>query len=56
MLTTGIGPCPTIQAIREAGSTSLLSIAAALNNQGITAARGGTWSAAQVRSVLLRSV
>ena len=45
---------PTIQAIRAAGATSLQSIAAALNNRGITAARGGLWSAAQVRSTLFR--
>lgn len=45
---------PTIQAIREAGATSLHSIAAALNNRGITAARGGNWYAAQVRSILSR--
>ena len=43
---------PTIQAIREGGCTSLRSIAAALNNRGITAARGGQWSAGQVRALL----
>ena len=46
---------PTILAIREGGSTSLHSIAAALNTRGITAARGGRWSATQVRNVVCRS-
>jgi DNA invertase Pin-like site-specific DNA recombinase len=45
---------PTIQAIRSAGGRSLRSIAAGLNARGITAARGGSWSAAQVRRALDR--
>lgn len=45
---------PTIKAIQKAGATSLRAIAAELNAQGITTARGGTWSAVQVQRVLER--
>jgi hypothetical protein len=38
----------TIKALQEAGKTSLRAIAAGLNEQGITASRGGEWSALQV--------
>jgi DNA invertase Pin-like site-specific DNA recombinase len=45
----------TLEAIKKSGGRSLHALAAGLNEQGITAARGGKWSAAQVRRVLLRS-
>jgi DNA invertase Pin-like site-specific DNA recombinase len=45
---------PTIQKLRSEGQHSLRSIAARLNEQGITAPRGGKWSAAQIRPVLRR--
>ena len=45
----------TIHAIRSEGATSLGDFAAALNEQGITAPRGGDWRPAQVRRVLLRN-
>ena len=44
----------TIKALQEAGKTSLRAIAAGLNEQGITASRGGEWSAVQVMRVLDR--
>jgi hypothetical protein len=37
-----------IESIKEEGATSLRQIAAVLNERGITAARGGEWSAVQV--------
>lgn len=40
----------------EVEKTSLRGIAAALNERGITAPRGGNWHASQVRSVLSRSL
>lgn len=43
---------PIIEAIRAEGTTSLRQIAAALNERGITTARGGEWSAVQVSRVL----
>jgi DNA invertase Pin-like site-specific DNA recombinase len=43
---------PVIQDIRAAGHTTPQHIADALNERGITAARGGAWSAVQVRRVL----
>ena len=45
---------PTIEELRLAGACSLRSIAAGLNARGIVAARGGKWSAAQVRNVVGR--
>ena len=45
---------PTIQELQSSGCASLRSIAAGLNQRGITAPRGGDWSAPQVRSVLSR--
>lgn len=45
---------PTIQALRAEGQHSLHAIAAKLNERGITAARGGVWTAAQVRSLVRR--
>jgi DNA invertase Pin-like site-specific DNA recombinase len=46
----------TIESIKQSGGRSLHALAAGLNERGITAARGGKWSAAQVRRVLSRSV
>jgi DNA invertase Pin-like site-specific DNA recombinase len=39
---------PIIAELRSAGARSLAAIAARLNERGITTARGGAWSAAQV--------
>lgn len=41
-----------IEAIKATGITSLSGIAKALNEQGITTARGGQWQAVQVKRVL----
>lgn len=41
-----------IEDIRRSGATSLAQIATELNVRGIWAARGGLWSAAQVRRVI----
>lgn len=43
---------PTIEQLRSTGATSLRAIAIGLNRNGITAPRGGGWSASQVRSTL----
>ena len=43
---------PIIRAIQSEGNTSLRAIAAALNDRGITTARGGEWTAVQVMRVL----
>ena len=43
---------PVIEAIKGGGNTSLRQIAAALNERGITTARGGLWSAVQVKRIL----
>jgi DNA invertase Pin-like site-specific DNA recombinase len=43
---------PIIEAIRAEGNDSLRQIATALNDRGITTARGGQWSAVQVKRVL----
>jgi DNA invertase Pin-like site-specific DNA recombinase len=43
-----------IEALRAQGHSSLRQLAAALTAKGITAPRGGSWSAAQVRTVLRR--
>lgn len=45
---------PLIEQLQSNGHISLRSIAAGLDAKGITAARGGSWSAAQVRNVLSR--
>ena len=45
---------PTIRQLQAEGVCSLRQLAAILNAKGITAARGGNWSAAQVRSVVRR--
>lgn len=45
---------PTIEEIRRAGAASLRQIAHELNLRGIPTARGGEWSAIQVKRVLER--
>jgi DNA invertase Pin-like site-specific DNA recombinase len=45
---------PIIEDIRASGGKSLRSIAEELNGRGISAPRGGEWSAAQVRAVIAR--
>jgi DNA invertase Pin-like site-specific DNA recombinase len=44
---------PIIDEIRQRGSMTLRGIAAALNAQGWTTARGGKWTASQVRRVVI---
>lgn len=45
---------PIIRAAQASGASSLRAIAAQLDQRGITAPRGGSWSAPQVRDVLVR--
>jgi DNA invertase Pin-like site-specific DNA recombinase len=45
---------PTINEIRASGACSLRAIAADLNSRRITAPRGGSWSASQVRGTVAR--
>ena len=45
---------PIVAEIRTAGASSLRDIAAGLNGRGVTAPRGGEWSAAQVRTLLAK--
>jgi len=45
---------PAIREAKAAGATSLRSIAAALNVQGIATTRGGRWEAQTVANVLRR--
>ena len=45
---------PIVADIRAAGASSLREIAAGLNGRGVTAPRGGEWSAAQVRGLLAK--
>lgn len=45
---------PIIRVIQASGVSSLRGIAAQLNQRGITASRGGRWSAPQIRDVLSR--
>ncbi|MBR1235193.1 recombinase family protein [Bradyrhizobium sp. AUGA SZCCT0182] len=47
---------PTIRQLWSEGARSLRAIADGLNSKGITACRGGAWSAAQVRNVQKRIV
>jgi len=46
---------PIIQQVKASGITSYNAIAVALNDRGVKTARGGTWAAATVRNVVLRS-
>jgi hypothetical protein len=43
---------PAIDSVRATGVSTLRAIAASLNQKGITAPRGGTWSAVQIKRVL----
>lgn len=45
---------PLVESIKTKGAKSLREIAASMNQRGIPAPRGGEWSAAQVRRLLLR--
>ena len=45
---------PILADLRASGAASLRAMAAGLNARGIPAARGGTWSAVQVKRVLER--
>lgn len=45
---------PVIAELQAGGVSTLQEIAVALNERGIPAARGGRWSAVQVRRVLAR--
>jgi hypothetical protein len=45
---------PVIAELKTIGAKSLNAIADGLNERGITAARGGSWSATQVARVLAR--
>jgi histidinol dehydrogenase len=42
--------------VQASGASSLRQIAAALNDRGIPAARGGEWTAIQVKRVVDRSL
>ena len=44
---------PVIDELRASGASTLRELAAALNERGILASRGGRWSASQVRATLL---
>ena len=44
----GVSVLPMIQAIKSTGTSTLRGIAAALNASGVTAPRGGQWTASQV--------
>jgi DNA invertase Pin-like site-specific DNA recombinase len=45
---------PIVESIRSNGNRSLRGIAAALNQRGVPTARGGEWSAIQVRRLLAK--
>jgi hypothetical protein len=44
---------PVIDTLRASGATSLRLIAKGLNETGLTTARGGQWTAIQVKRVLV---
>jgi len=46
---------PIIEELKASGAVSLRQIAAELNARGIRTARGGAWSAVQVKRVLERA-
>jgi len=46
---------PIIEQVKTSGITSYNAIAAVLNERGVKTARGGTWAAATVRNVILRT-
>jgi DNA invertase Pin-like site-specific DNA recombinase len=45
---------PIVERLRNAGTTSLLGIAHALNERGVRTARGGQWHASSVKNLLAR--
>lgn len=45
---------PVIADLRASGASTLAALAEGLNKDGITASRGGAWSATQVKRVLMR--
>jgi DNA invertase Pin-like site-specific DNA recombinase len=47
---------PVIEDLRAAGYSTPQQIADGLNERGITASRGGAWSAVQVRRILKNSI
>jgi len=47
---------PIVESIRSDGNPSLRGIAAALNQRGVPAARGGEWSATQVQRLLTTKI
>jgi DNA invertase Pin-like site-specific DNA recombinase len=49
------GLIPVMQAIRNAGTLTLASIALELNRRGIRSARGGNWQRSSVRNLLERT-
>lgn len=46
---------PVLRQLNSAGITSLRALASSLNSSGFTSARGGRWSAAQVRRILVEA-
>jgi hypothetical protein len=46
---------PIITDVQVSGASSLRQIAAGLNGRGIPTARGGAWSAVQVKRVMERA-
>lgn len=46
---------PILDAIRNAGATTLEAMSQALNQRGIRSARGGRWRASSVASLLARA-
>jgi hypothetical protein len=45
---------PIIKQVKKAGATTLQQIVDALNDQGVTTPRGGSWYRNNVRNVLAR--
>ena len=47
---------PIIEGVQQAGVSTLSGIAEALNNRGVTTARGGRWHPTTVRNILNRTI
>jgi hypothetical protein len=47
---------PIVEKLRDAGTTSLLGIARALNERGVRTPQGAAWHASSVRNLLQRAV
>jgi DNA invertase Pin-like site-specific DNA recombinase len=47
---------PIVEKLRDAGTTSLLGIARALNERGVRTPQGGRWHASSVKNLLARAV